>query len=138
MRKLVYRVLFCSACIWLVPLASSEDKPLYRCTSPSGQTEFSDNPCGTNAKIVGSFRAYSNEERAALEQGLKRQQSTQPLSEVPRSPAMPLATQPTQKPSRSSYETINGKPYFKSGAKGIVDPATGRYCPLVGNTYFCN
>lgn len=33
---------------------------------------------------------------------------------------------------------INGTPYPRSGQSGVLDPKTGRYCPLVGNTAFCN
>lgn len=38
----------------------------------------------------------------------------------------------------SGFAIINGQPYAKSGPNGVIDPKTGKYCPLVGNTAFCN
>ena len=33
---------------------------------------------------------------------------------------------------------VNGVPFVRSGPDGVVEPRTGKYCPIVGNLVFCN
>lgn len=54
------------AAMWGIVAVSgwAADAPLYKCTDRSGRTEFSDRPCGANAKVVGSVQKYTDEEVA--------------------------------------------------------------------------
>jgi len=139
--------------------ACAGESVLYKCTGPSGNPEFSDRPCGTNAKVLGSIRSYTSDEVAAMNrqreaeehayrERYKQQQLREAEAGARAAAAMPqpayipptpqFADQTAGGAVESGYVIINGKPYFRSGRKGVVDPKTGRYCPLVGNTYFCN